>query len=492
MTEPTFIIMGISMRKSFALLLVLVFLTGSWMIVAKPALSSIDVAENSWTSKAPMQQARAGLGVAVVNGKIYAIGGSNVSGIYPPIMPAGGFVGTSEEYDPATDTWTFKTPMPTPRAYFAVVAYQNKIYCIGGVIGIGQGFYDGTSIPVPIYLLSGVNEVYDPATDTWETKASMPTARMQVHANVVGDRIYIVDGFDRREAPNEVYDPVTDSWTKKAPMPAFGSHHASAVVDNKMYVVANDIYAIDEKDERRLFIYDAETDGWSQGTPAPSIVFHGPAVATIDVMAPKRIYTLGVQLGNDPPPTNYVYDPKNDSWMVGATMHINRMDFGAAVIDDKLYAIGGYTFNDSPNSGRVTVSAVNEEYTPIGYGTIPPKISVVSPESRTYNVSSVPLIFAANRLSTWTCYSLDGLDNVTITGNTTLTGLSNGLHNLTVYAKDAFENVGASETVYFTIAEEPEPFPTTWIVGAAAIIAIGGAAALVYFRRTRKTTEKVE
>jgi hypothetical protein len=73
--------------------------------------------------------------------------------------------------------------------------------------------------------------------------------------------------------------------------------------------------------------------------------------------------------------------------------------------------------------------------------------------------------------------------------------LSNGLHNLTVYAKDEFENVGASETVYFTVAKEPEldPLPTTWIVAAAtAIMATGGAAALIYFRKTKKTTMKAE
>jgi hypothetical protein len=75
--------MGISLSKNVVLLLVLVFLTASCLVVASSAFSSADVAEDSWASKAPMHQARGSLGVAVVNGKIYAIGGSTLEGLPP-------------------------------------------------------------------------------------------------------------------------------------------------------------------------------------------------------------------------------------------------------------------------------------------------------------------------------------------------------------------------------------------------------------------------
>ena len=410
-----------------------------------------------------------------MNGKIYAIGGNTESGLYPALVN-GEFVGTNEEYDIATDTWTTKTPMPTPRAFFAIAVYQNKIYCIGGIIGIGQGFYDGTSVLLPMNILSGVNEVYDPATDTWENKTSMPTPRMNIHANVAGNGLYIMYGFDQVEAPNEVYDPATDTLTTKTPMPPTGRNYASAVVDSKIYVIA--------QDSNHLFIYDVETDSWSQGTPAPSIVIDGAAVATTGVVAPKRIYVIGVQLGNNPLTINYVYDPESDNWMTGATMSTNRIDFGAVIVNDKLYAIGGYTFDNSPNNGKVTVSAVNEEYTPFGYGTAPPAIAVVSPENKNYTSSNVSLTFTLNKPAVWMGYSLDGQETVTVNGNTTIAGLPNGLHNVTVYAKDSFENTGASEPISFSVEV---PFPTALVAATVvAIVATASGFSAVYYLRKRK------
>jgi hypothetical protein len=78
-------------------------------------------------------------------------------------------------------------------------------------------------------------------------------------------------------------------------------------------------------------------------------------------------------------------------------------------------------------------------------------------------------------------YSLDSQPKVQITGNTTLTGLSNGAHNLTVYAQDVAGNTGVSETVYFRVEI---PFPTAPVAVASAVtVAVVGVGLLVYFKR---------
>jgi len=63
------------------------------------------------------------------------------------------------------------------------------------------------------------------------------------------------------------------------------------------------------------------------------------------------------------------------------------------------------------------------------------------------------------------------------------------LHNVTVYAKDAFENMGASETIYFSVEV---PFPIILVVASIASVAIIGAGLVLYFAKIKKTSGKTK
>ena len=112
---------------------------------------------------------------------------------------------------------------------------------------------------------------------------------------------------------------------------------------------------------------------------------------------------------------------------------------------------------------------------------IPPSISILSPETKSYSTSNVPLDFTVNKTVSQISFSLDGHQNITIAGNKTMTGLSNGAHNVTVYVTDGAGNVGASETINFTIAT----FPTLTVAAVSGAVAIVVAGMLVY-RKKRK------
>jgi len=106
--------------------------------------------------------------------------------------------------------------------------------------------------------------------------------------------------------------------------------------------------------------------------------------------------------------------------------------------------------------------------------------SLLSPENKTYNTSNIPLDFTVGESVSQIAFSLDGKDNVTVSGNTTIAGLPNGNHKIIVYATDAFGNTGASETVSFTVEV---PFPTTLVVAPMASVAAVGAVVAFYFKK---------
>jgi len=178
-----------------------------------------DPATDSWTRKTDLPRARCFLSASVVNGKIYVIGGK----IYPSAI----MVATVEEYDPATDTWTRKTDMPTARSAHAASVVDGKIYVIGGTTGA-------------FGPMVATVEVYDPTTDTWIKRANMPTARGLVSACVVNGKIYAMGGgidWAPSVATVEVYDPSTDTWSSEADMLIGRAAHSASVVDGKIYVI---------------------------------------------------------------------------------------------------------------------------------------------------------------------------------------------------------------------------------------------------------------
>jgi hypothetical protein len=116
----------------------------------------------------------------------------------------------------------------------------------------------------------------------------------------------------------------------------------------------------------------------------------------------------------------------------------------------------------------------------------PPIITIHSPGNKTYSQNTIPLNFIVDEPTSWIGYCLDGHDNVTVAGNTTLPNLSSQNHSLTVYAQDLAGNID-SETVNFTIF--PTALVTTSIVVVAVITICAGL--LVYFKKRKHKEENL-
>ncbi len=118
--------------------------------------------------------------------------------------------------------------------------------------------------------------------------------------------------------------------------------------------------------------------------------------------------------------------------------------------------------------------------------TIPPRVTLLLPQDGNFSSFNVPLDFAVDGNVSQFTYSLDGGDNVTVAGNTTLPVLSNGYHNVTVYATDEFGNTGATETIHFNV-EAPEPLPNWLIIAVIITVLVVITVSLsFYFKKRRR------
>jgi len=276
-----------------------------------------------WTQKADMPTPRCFHTSAVVNGKIYVIGGYTSEG---PDYRALSIV---EEYDPATDTWTRKTDMPTERGDMSPssAVVDGKIYVIGGDI------FDGNYRVIPTV------EEYDPATDTWTRKADMPTSRWGSATCTFNGKIYAIGGYPptnyRGLRTVEEYDPVTDIWTRKAEMPLGVALLNARVVRGKIYAVGG---RPDLKSRAYMQEYNPATDTWTQKTDMLVGTSQMGSVVLDD-----KIIVIGGWLWsmNLPYKAVQIYDTETDIWMREADVPFLRASFSAEVVRGRIFAIGG-------------------------------------------------------------------------------------------------------------------------------------------------------
>ena len=140
-----------------------------------------DPATNTWVKKPNMPTPRFGHAAGVVRGKIYLVGGGIGVDVTKTFYVAFGPV---SEYDPATGIWQEKADIPTQRLVPTASVVNNKIYVFGGA----------TSVPGGWIIHSAVEE-YDPKTDSWTEKTPMPTAASDLSSGVVDGKIYVFGGW---------------------------------------------------------------------------------------------------------------------------------------------------------------------------------------------------------------------------------------------------------------------------------------------------------
>jgi N-acetylneuraminic acid mutarotase len=309
-------------------------------------------------------------GAAVVNGKIYLIGGAGQDN--KPF-------GSVQVYDPVTDTWAARASMPTARALFATGAVGETIYAIGGTTRGRDKL--------------AVVEAYDAATDTWTRRAEMPTPRNALSAAVVDGKVYAIGGwgYDRPEGgwesidrtatgqdfPTvEAYDPKTDTWATRADMPTPRSHMTVSALGGKIYAIGGGARIVAGRSGEwlpRLEVYDTATNRWARAADMPT-----PRNVMSSCVVDGGIYVMGGAFGRGSASSAEellrtmrtlsvveIYDPDSGRWTRGADLATSRGWFSTSVVNGKVYLVGGQSLApDAETLGPKRTFPGIEVYTP--------------------------------------------------------------------------------------------------------------------------------
>jgi N-acetylneuraminic acid mutarotase len=296
-----------------------------------------------WRTAAPAPTKRTEVAAGTLSDKIYVVGGfaqprfGNVMRL--AITPA------LEVYDPSTDRWTSKAPMPVGLHHAGLGVTGGRLYVIGGY---RQSGLSGWQPVATVYA-------YNPVKDTWAERAPMPTARGALAVTVHDGQLYAIGGYDGKanRAEVEVYDPVKNVWVSRAPLPTPRDHLASAAISGKVYAIGGRLNGDYRRNLAVTEAYDPVTNRWTRVGDLPTA---RSGITASEVGG--KIYVFGGESGEGTFRENEAYDPARDRWQTLAPMPTGRHGLGSAVIGGRIHVLGG-----GPTPGG-SFSDLNEVFTP--------------------------------------------------------------------------------------------------------------------------------
>ncbi|MFN3705635.1 MAG: LuxR C-terminal-related transcriptional regulator [Thermoflexales bacterium] len=249
--------------------------------IAEP--TSVAVENSRWFARASIRSARARAATAVVNGRLYIIGGE-VNG-----QPAREVL----VYEPQADAWREGPAKPTPTMNAGAAALGNVIYVPGGTLAgqlissqfealylERQAWMRLADLPIPLAghavaaaqgqivvaggrTSNGLNDrvlSFDPASGKWKLLSLLPTPRSQLALIALGERLFAVGGYDgqRELATCEYLDLQQMTWARCAPMLLPRGGLGVVEMDGQLYAIGGGIVGYIGFNER----YDPIVDRW--------------------------------------------------------------------------------------------------------------------------------------------------------------------------------------------------------------------------------------
>jgi Concanavalin A-like lectin/glucanases superfamily/Kelch motif len=231
-------------------------------------------------------------------------------------------------YNPATNTWVTGASLPEPQDFAMAGAMSDGIHLVGGAGGPG---------------LLKTHRVYLRGSNSWISRAPLLLSVDAAVARVVAGKLYIIGGGSESGPTGaiQVFNPATNSWSLKRPMPTPRLSAASAVIDGLIYVAGGQTAGIGTT--AVLERYDPAANTWTTLAPLPAA-----AEALAGGNAGGRFCVAGGRISVANPTgnafaTSYCYAPGTNTWSRAPNMITPRVEAAAVELGGSLYVFGGRT-----------------------------------------------------------------------------------------------------------------------------------------------------
>jgi N-acetylneuraminic acid mutarotase len=296
-----------------------------------------------WRTAAPLPTKRTEVAAVALRDKIYVVGGFEQPGFSNLMNLA--ITASVEEYDPSTDQWTARAPLPVGIHHAGIGVTDGQLYVIGGYT------QSGLTVWHPVAMVYA----YNPATDTWVERAPMPTARGALSVTEHEGKLYAIGGYDRKanSAAVEIYDPESNTWAVRASLPTPRDHLTTAMVSGKVYAIGGRLNGDYRRNLSVTEVYDPVTDRWARAADLPTA---RSGITASEVGG--RVYVFGGEGGDGTFRENEAYDPARGTWQTMAPMSTGRHGLGSAAVHGRIHVMSG-----GPTPGG-SFSNLNEVFIP--------------------------------------------------------------------------------------------------------------------------------
>ncbi|XP_067854216.1 kelch-like protein 36 isoform X1 [Heptranchias perlo] len=250
-------------------------------------------------------------------------------------------------FDVVTGQWLPEMMLPARRSHHCVTVFGGFIFMAGGSSSRDNG---GDAASNVLYR-------YDPRCNQWLKFAPMNQRRVDFYLDAFADFLIAVGGRNENGALSsvEIYNPNKDSWSYVAGLPRFTYGHAGTIYKEFVYVSGGHDYQIGPY-RKNLLCYDYRTDVWEE--KRPMITARGwHSMCTLQ----DHIYAIG---GSDDHIESMerfdilsveCYSPQCNQWTRVSPLLQANSESGVAVLNGKIYILGGYSWENTVFSKAVQV-----------------------------------------------------------------------------------------------------------------------------------------